>query len=536
VIAGAAFVVIVSGVAHLLFSWIGFDVADQGFDLAMGRRLLDGQVPHRDFISIRPVLSPLLHAPQVLFGGDYFFWASRLVFLLEVSAIVWMWAVIVDRLSPARSSTAHRFAVASIAWSLSAFSVFHHFYTVDGLLLVSAGLASCLTGHFRGHRLAGYLLVGAAGLCKQNYFLMAPLSLLLLGDAHKVRYWLAALTPAAVYATAMALLGALPDAFEQVRPSGGPGFLAFILSAWSYPRIAAGLVYGAGAMALLARAAKGGAGSPAGSLAGGSLLVASVAAAGFSMATGRYVSWGGFFLLGVALGATLCRAAVARERADVLRTGLLALLTVGTAMISVGAPNPVLGGGLLAALVLAHVHSFLPFAPFGSQKRRVYPVFLLTGLMLADHAAARYFYVYRDRPASELTRHAGGVFAGARGIRTSKRTYRFLEDLNRAIDRTGGRRYAIVPDLALYWALAPQANPLAIDWPQNVELNTPSLRRRVFEGLREQRGDLVVILQKAAQVEGSENEYAWGSFYSIVPYVRRHFTKTGETTFFELYE
>ncbi len=61
---------IVPTLAHLLFSWMGFSPIDDGFTLAYGRRILEAEVPHRDFI-IRPFISPLIHVPCVLFGGDY---------------------------------------------------------------------------------------------------------------------------------------------------------------------------------------------------------------------------------------------------------------------------------------------------------------------------------------------------------------------------------------------------------------------------------------------------------------------------------
>lgn len=60
---------VLASVAHLLFSPLGFNPTDDGFVLAMSRRLLEGEVPHRDFISIRPVASAVFHKPLVALGG-----------------------------------------------------------------------------------------------------------------------------------------------------------------------------------------------------------------------------------------------------------------------------------------------------------------------------------------------------------------------------------------------------------------------------------------------------------------------------------
>ena len=68
-----AFLLVVPALTHLLFSWRGFALVDYGFTLAYSRRILEGQVPHHDFIIIRPFVSLLIHTPFVLLGGDYIY-------------------------------------------------------------------------------------------------------------------------------------------------------------------------------------------------------------------------------------------------------------------------------------------------------------------------------------------------------------------------------------------------------------------------------------------------------------------------------
>src|SRR5215210_4204377 len=98
VLLSVAFLLIVPTLAHLLFSWRGFAPVDDGFTLANSRRILDGQVPHRDFIIIRPFVSPLIHVPVVLFGGDYTFWLSRLFVWFQLASISWLWVSIINRM------------------------------------------------------------------------------------------------------------------------------------------------------------------------------------------------------------------------------------------------------------------------------------------------------------------------------------------------------------------------------------------------------------------------------------------------------
>src|SRR5438094_941331 len=75
---------------HLLFSRLGYSPTDDGFVLAWSRRLLLLEIPHRDFISIRPAGSALLHLPELAFGG-YAFWVSRWIVWIEFGVIGWSW-------------------------------------------------------------------------------------------------------------------------------------------------------------------------------------------------------------------------------------------------------------------------------------------------------------------------------------------------------------------------------------------------------------------------------------------------------------
>ena len=90
-VTGLIVVVALAAVSHLAFSWMGFNPTDEGFYLAAARRVTDGQVPHHDFLSIRPMGVALLFAPLVRFGGQSVFWIARLAVWLEHAAIAWLW-------------------------------------------------------------------------------------------------------------------------------------------------------------------------------------------------------------------------------------------------------------------------------------------------------------------------------------------------------------------------------------------------------------------------------------------------------------
>ena len=71
--------ILVPIIFHLIFSKYGFNPTDDGHVLANSKRILFGEVPHKDFISVRPAGSAYLHVFEVLFFKDSLFYFSRLI-------------------------------------------------------------------------------------------------------------------------------------------------------------------------------------------------------------------------------------------------------------------------------------------------------------------------------------------------------------------------------------------------------------------------------------------------------------------------
>src|SRR5919199_364522 len=222
VLISVAFLLIVPTLAHLLFSWRGFAPVDDGFTLAYSRRILEGQVPHRDFIIIRPFVSPLLHAPFVLFGGAYTYWVYRFFVWFEFACVSWAWVCVVNRAfnNPFNNLTKLFIGLVSFAASVHYF-VLTAWHTVDGLFLSSIGLWMLLAQKHTTKRVIGYLLIAAAYLCKQSFLFIAPLSILLLGDWREKKYWLTITLPAVGYGAYLLATGSLSEAVLQLTSQTG---------------------------------------------------------------------------------------------------------------------------------------------------------------------------------------------------------------------------------------------------------------------------------------------------------------------------
>src|SRR3712207_1194794 len=459
VLISVAFLLIVPLLAHLLFSWRGFAPVDDGFTLAYSSRILEGQVPHRDFIIIRPFVSPLLHTPFVLFGGDYTYWVSRFFVWFQFACISWAWVSIINRAFNNPFNNLTKLFIATISFAASVhYFVLTAWHTVDGLFLASIGVWILLTQEHTRWRVIGYLLIAAAYLCKQSFLLMAPFAVLLLGDWREKKYWLTITLPAAGYCAYLLATGSLPEAILQLTAQ--KGIVSTGVGSYLNYGTLLGLLAGYCSMFLLStdaillvRARK------VARYAGASILVAipaiflSVGLYRGSLAT---VSFGAF---GMLLGAVMyCVSTGALRVEHKLSAVSIALLLAWSASLSVGYNFPTLMLGPLFAILAAFVYSM---------RGPLNPKYLRTTLIIAGAAillsfgVARPYYIYREQPSSELIRSLDGVLPGGKLIYTNPNTHDFLVDLNEATGGVSSRNktYAIVPDVPGYWAQSKQTNP-----------------------------------------------------------------------------
>jgi len=535
----AVFLVVVPLIVHFLFSWMGFNPTDDGFTLAYSRRIVEGQIPHRDFIIIRPFLSPLIHVPFVLWGGVYTFWLSRLFVWAQLAGISLLWVSIIGRLL-GRSFT----APVTFLLALSAFVVSAHdfpimaWHTIDGLLFVSLGLWFCI-GRKSSVRWIGYLLIGAACLCKQNFSLMVPAALFILGDWRKTRYWLAAAAPAVIYFAFVAVTGASADAFVQLSSHSD----LFSTGVFKYFRrwMPVGLLVGYFALSFLL--------DPPGKrpwirnnhhrrvLGMMGVYGLPVVGVAVSLVCG-YLFKSSFILFGIVAGVLLYGLKSSGWRlSGRLRAVMLVLSTAWCISISVGYNSPVLLAGPLLILVL--LTDTIVARP--TVTRLGQPAFLIgvAAFVVAGFTVGRYTHIYRERSVTDLTERVDAVLPGGALIKTNPRTFQYLTDLRTVIDSAGssGFRYILLPGSAGLWVKSKQSNPLPIDWVQETELNRQKLADRVLHDLELLRDSTIVIVQKI-ELKRLADEFKYvpdDEYHAVVRHIRDHYAKIGETPYHELY-
>lgn len=539
-----AFLSAVPAAAHLVYSWMGFSPTDQGFTLAYSRRIIEGQVPHLDFIIIRPFLSPLIHTPFVLFGGEYAFWASRAFVWFQFAVIAWTWVAAVNHVFGRPLGAAMKVLLGVAVFAASA----HHFvltawHSIDGLFLASIGVWQLVTRRSQRARDSGYLLVGAAYLAKQSFILMPPLFLLALGDWRRPRYWVAAAVPGLLYVAYLLASGAFADAFAQLTSQTGivsTGVFSYLTYV-----VALGVAAGAVSMILISAGDRLPLVSEGIAKALGSLGLVGIPAGfitvGMIIDALSLVSFGVFgILLGAAavmLGDDVLRA----RRSEQVDTGparlaLLALIVAWSVSLSFGYNAPGLAMGPMLAVLAAVA---LPGLALPSPKLAQAALAAAALAVILSFGWSRTEYIYRDLPAGQLTEPVGEVLPGGNLIRTNPQTYDFLAQIEEQGELAGqrGKEYAIIPQAPGYWAKAEQTNPLPIDWPWSVELGSEELNDRVKRDLDRERGETVVLAQKADAFElAYDPQPATSERYEILEYVRENWEKTGETRYFEIYE
>lgn len=534
-LATVLFLAAVPAVAHALFSPLGFNPTDDGFTLAYSRRLLDGQVAHRDFIIIRPFLSPLMHVPIVRWGGDSTFLVSRYFVWLELGVIAWTWLAVVETLLATRFTNVQRFALALLSLIASAHTFpIMAWHTIDGLLFTVLGMACAVAPAGSRWKPAGYLLMGFAYLCKQSFFPVPFLVLALLGDWRRPACLGTAIAPGLAYVGYLAAHGAIRDGLIQLT-SQGNALVAAVTHYWRL-ELPFGLLLGTLALWWIGRETR----RPPPLLREAApwivLMVPAVVMA-LALPSGGLSAALSYALFGMLTAYVVVWLMEGRRvHSDRLRLATLALIVAWSASMSVGYHVPTLGSGEMLVVLLGHACTAAPANLVFCRART--PIFVsVLAVALLAFGAARTRHIYRESPAADLVHRLDRVLPGGHRIRTNLNTYLFLADLNSAVDRSRsfGGSYSILPDCAGWWVRNAHRNPMSIDWAQGTELANPELVDRAVAELELARASNVVIVQKA------EADALAGGFtplrdrYAVVRYVRRHFRKIDETPLFELY-
>lgn len=235
-----AILVVFPVVFWLLVGGYGWSDADDGFILGCSWRVYHGALPHRDFIYIRPSLSPLMHALWFRFvPAEQVYFLSRGI----VIAQIWLYCLLGGWLLWGRRRDRPGFnrhwpllALASFFLGVSAFTPMP-WHTIDGVLFATAAAWLIFRMDHAAYPVAGGILLFLACATKQSFYPLPVMAIVLLVWDGR---WRAALTVAATMAVAvlaglavMAQAGMLVPFLVQTR--GASSLREALLSGgWNY--------------------------------------------------------------------------------------------------------------------------------------------------------------------------------------------------------------------------------------------------------------------------------------------------------------
>ncbi len=170
----------------LAFGRFGLGERDDGFVLAQSWRIINGQLPHRDFISVRPVMSAYDHALSLLLMPEAFEMIfDRLLSYAEMAAASFFLFAAINRWLPLRNFGLNTYVMAAIGFIYS----MHNFppmawTTTDGVFYFSLALYCLARGSDWRWIIPGMAAVVAGQLTKQSFIAMPPLALVVVATLY----------------------------------------------------------------------------------------------------------------------------------------------------------------------------------------------------------------------------------------------------------------------------------------------------------------------------------------------------------------
>ena len=140
--------------------------------LAASKRILNGEIPHLDFISVRPAGSAYFHIFEILIYGDYLYYFSRYFVWIQFSLISFVWVEITNKIFLIKQDYLVKFIfyVTSLMICAHTFPIMSH-ATIDGIFFTSIGIYFITIKKSKSVYL-GYFILGFAPLFKQSFIFL----------------------------------------------------------------------------------------------------------------------------------------------------------------------------------------------------------------------------------------------------------------------------------------------------------------------------------------------------------------------------
>lgn len=461
-----------------LYTPLGMDTTDFGYFYGYAWRILEGQIPYRDFYYIKPALPLYWHAFWLwLTPGQWEILAGKAGFLFTLLIASWLSALCLQKLFDLEKLGLPLPLLASAGFVFSIHSFPHMpWHTADGALFCAAALyfGAC------GRSIASGCAAACAMLCKQS-FLLVPAGLLIFlilrfrsprKCAIFAAAWLASLSLffAWIWANgAWAAFRAMTTGQLDIREALDAGIWIYLRQNWILPCLAI-LPW------LACRASR--------KKTPDFLLPAYVYLAllmlwqiyiirASKVWVGYGASWPTLFMLLGGLCVLFPRSFLLPAASPALAGRALACSAGLGAMLVASWSTAISGGYKIPAMMATPLlfSFFMAHRRLGGSVRRLAWASLFCGLILFG-AAYQYPYIFPVRPLerADLVYDAGEVYPMARGVKVDRVMLEKLREL-KELRAKYGPNYKTLPGFSFAYYLNRDYPVYSSDWLINWEIN-----------------------------------------------------------------
>lgn len=507
----------------------GFNPSDDGVILAQSYRILNGEIPHRDFISIRPAGSAVMHtihffsplpleiSARWLVLIEYLFYSIFITFLLTGS---WFKGLRKDYyLLLVAGSVVVMFILNQNHYNLFPWT------TIDGLFWFSLALYAWYklkinpAGRHFGWQILILFAVTCSLLCRQTFALpggLLVIRMVIWEINQSQRHWLRVISgllpalligllPGWLYAGVLTFTDSWPDFLQQITGRTElweTGVVRFSQAFWHSPVL---ILFG---LAIIAGLIKFGNTESGKDNKGVDLIIIVLKSISFFIKAGLVfavfikpallfaISFAFFWILVLDIFLIYLHD---RQLPRWIRPAFWILLVSWTSAVSLGDNAPVFALGWLAGTAI-----LMQIKDFGNRiYRNVRPYQLIAAGLFIPALFVLSLVVqprvnYRDKPAKLLNHEGGDIFPGLAGVRISEEMWDYLSEIKKLYNEFGSPqgRFAVWPNNALIYPLLGSKSPFLLDWMQSAEF--VGSESRVIESTRKilSTRDLVILVEK----------------------------------------
>ena len=505
---------LITGVIYLFLQYVefeGFNPSDDGVILAQSFRIFNGEIPHKDFISIRPVFSGILHGIH-LFSPLPLQISARWFIIFQYFAYSFIWVYLIFRVYKFKfPSTFLKIlcftALAYFSFLLSNIYNLYPWTTVDAIFIsiigiwifnkmFKPGLSSFKQSIFCA---AGLFLFSLAGVTRQSFIIIAFLFFILVFIFYLKRKKYASLLwilllgslPITIYLFFLFYHNAFTLFIDQMTgrtelfQTGIKQFANSFINSWLLPiHIIAllGILYIKMKNKWLIKVSE-----------NGFILrkqmaivisfrilyiLATFFISIFLFIRPELLFKCAFELFWINLIFTLAIILIIKPSKEITIMIVFSLLLAWTSAISLGDNSPVFTTGILAANIIGL------FFFINQQTEGVFKLRFSTKLYYAIIPGIILFFLlalfgqrksnYRDLPSSQLNKELFSTNSDFGRIKTNINTYKYFVELNYVIDQLGGLNsirdhVVVVPNNSIFYPLYNSKNPFPLDWLQREE-------------------------------------------------------------------